>query len=131
MVFSSAAAPFKGLCLGRVFQRMARSCLLPREAKALQQTPQRGRVEGLAKAGFADAHKVLARKRRKPALEIGAFKHDADQLGLLMRFKPWRATIAPAIVKAVEAVRVIADPFPLGANGSVPLEPASRASSAC
>ena len=72
-------------------------------------------MEGLAKAGFADAHKVLARERRKPALWIGTFKHDADQLGLLVRFKPWRAPIAPAIVKAIEAVRIVADhPVPQG-----------------
>ncbi len=66
MVSSSAAAPFKGLCLGRVFLRMAGPRLLPREAEALQQTPQRGGVEGLAKAGFADAHKV----RHEPLLGI-------------------------------------------------------------
>src|SRR5664279_1000302 len=72
-------------------------------------------MEGLAETGFADADKVLARKRLKPAFWTGTFKHDADQLGLLVRFKPRRAPIAPAIVKAIWAVRVVADdPVPQG-----------------
>ena len=45
----------------------------------------------------------------------GPAKHDTDQLGLFLRLKPRRAPIAPAIVKAVEAVRIIADhPVPQG-----------------
>ena len=95
MAFRSAAAPFKGLCLGRVFLRMAWPCLLPREAEALQQPPQRGRMEGLAEAGFADAHKVLASEGGKPAPSIGTGEHDPDQLGLLVRFKPGRTPVAP------------------------------------
>ena len=71
MAFRSAAAPFKGLCLGRVFLRMARPRLLPGKAEALQQPPQRGWMEGLAKAGFANARKVLASEGGKPALSIG------------------------------------------------------------
>src|SRR5512136_856110 len=109
MVFRSAGAPFKGLCKGWVFLRMAGPRLLPRKAEAFEQPPQRGRVERLAKAGFADAHKILAREGREAALWIGACKHDADQLCVLLRLKPWRAPIAPAIVKPVKALRIIAN----------------------
>jgi hypothetical protein len=49
------------------------------------------------------------REGREAALRIGACQHDADQFGLLLRLKPWRAPIAPAIVKAIGAVRIIAD----------------------
>jgi len=72
-------------------------------------------MEGLAEAGFAEAHKVLAGVGGKPALRTGAFKHDAHQLGLLVRFKPCRTPIAPTIAKTIEAVRIIADdPVPQG-----------------
>jgi hypothetical protein len=83
--FSSAGAPSKGLRQGRVFLRMAGPRLLPREAEALEQPPERGRMERLAKAGFAEAHKVLGRKGREAACRARACEQDADQLGLQCR----------------------------------------------
>ena len=106
MVSKSAADSFKGLCKRRLFLRIAGPRLLPRQAKALQETPKRGGVKCLAKAGFTEAHKILARKPRKPAIRIGDFEHDADQLFLLVRLKLWLAPLVPAIVKAIEAVRL-------------------------
>jgi hypothetical protein len=67
-------------------------------------------MEGLAETGFADMRQVFARERRKAiGLRIGARQHDANKFGLLLGFKPWRAPIAPAIVKAIRAARIIAD----------------------
>ena len=39
---------------------MAEPRFLPGKAKALQEPPHRGRMEALAKAGFADADQILA-----------------------------------------------------------------------
>ena len=107
-------ALFKGLCCGRVFLRVAWPRLLPRKAEALQEPSHRGRMEALTEADLADAHQILAREGREAAgLGIGASQNDAHQLGLLLRFKPRRPPIAPAIVKPLRAMRVVPDhPIP-------------------
>src|SRR5271166_1794381 len=114
MVCSKAGALFKGLRFGRVFLRVAWPRLLPRKAEPLKHPAKRGGMEGLAEAGFADAHQILARESRYTiGLRIGASQNDAHQLGLLLRFEPRRAPLAPAIAQPVRAVRIIADhPIP-------------------
>ena len=64
----------------------------------------------LAEPLLADAHQVLEREGRQAArLRIGPGKHNAHQLGLLLRVELGRTPIAPAVGEPVDPMLVVAD----------------------
>src|SRR5262247_2728286 len=88
ILLSSDGALFKGRLCGRVFFRMARPPLLSRKPQLAQNAAHRGHVQALAEPLLANAHKILARERRKPArLRVGPGKHDANEFRLLLGFE--------------------------------------------
>ena len=67
-------------------------------------------MERLAKTRFADAHQILAREGGNAvSLRIGTRQDNRRESGLFIGIEPRRASIAPAIVKPVQAMRVVAD----------------------
>ena len=78
---SVCGAPFKGLCGGRVFLRIAGPCLLSREAQPSHDAAHRGGMQRLAEARLADPHQVVERIGRDAIrLGIGAGDDDASDL---------------------------------------------------